>query len=62
MKLTQRYHDPEQIHEDVVPPEVKRLGPRVRDAVPMVVERVSRVVEDVAVELAEGDDGLEGVA
>jgi hypothetical protein len=54
--------DPEAVHEDEVEPVVEGLRPRVADVEYVLVEEARGVVEDVAVELAEGDDELEGVA
>jgi hypothetical protein len=54
--------DPEGVHEDKVAPVVAGLGTRVRDVEDVVVEHGGGIVEDVAVELAERDDELEGVA
>jgi len=55
-------HNPESIHEHEVAPVVGGLGARVGEIVDVVVEHGGGVVQDVAVELAEGDDELEGVA
>ena len=57
-----RNDDPEGIHQDEVSPEVGGLGARVRHVQNVVVEEARRVVEDIAIELAERDDELERVA
>lgn len=60
--LTAGYDDPDKVHGEVVTPEVVGFGPAVCQALVIVVEHAGRVVEDVAVDLARGYDGLEGVA
>lgn len=54
--------DPEEVAEEVVGPEVKGLGAAVLDALDDDGVGGGGVVEDVAVELAEADDELQGVA
>lgn len=54
--------DPEGVHEDKVAPVVCGLGARVRYVEDVVVEHGGCIVEHIAVELAERDDELEGVA
>lgn len=55
-------HDPEGVHQNEVAVEIVRFRPRVRQVQDVVVEQASRVVEDIAVDLAERHDGLEWVA
>lgn len=50
-ELTAGYYDPDEVHEEVVPPKVICLGPAVRYSFIIVIEHASRVVEDVAVDL-----------
>jgi hypothetical protein len=54
--------NPEGVHEDEVSPVVRGFGARVCDVEDVVIEHGGRVVEDVAVELAERDDELQRVA
>lgn len=58
---TERDDDPEEVHEEVVAPKVVGLGPAVGNVKDVMVEHAGGVVEDVAVELAQGDDDLQGV-
>lgn len=58
---TERDDDPEEVHEEVVAPKVVGLGPAVGDVKDVMVEHAGGVVEDVAVELAQRDDDLQGV-
>lgn len=53
--LTSRNDNPEKVHEEVVAPEVVGLWSRVGDAQVVVVEHAGGVVQDVAVDLANGD-------
>jgi hypothetical protein len=55
-------NNPESVHQDKVAPVVGGLGAGVGNIEDVVVEQRSCVVQDVAVELAERDDELEGVA
>jgi hypothetical protein len=57
-----RNDDPKGIHEHEVAPVIGGLRARVCNVEDIVVEHGGRVVEDVAVELAERDDELERVA
>jgi hypothetical protein len=57
-----RDDDPEGVHQDEVAPVVRGLGTRVCDVEDVVVEHGGRVVENVAIELAERDDELQRVA
>lgn len=58
---TERDDDPEEVHEEVVAPKVVGLGPAVGNVKDVMVEHAGGVVEDVAVELAQRDDDLQGV-
>lgn len=53
--------EPEEVHHEVVHPEVEELWAGVDDALVVVVEHAGRVVEDNTVELAGGDNYLEWV-
>lgn len=57
-----RDDDPEGVHQDKVAPVVELLRARVRQVEDVVVEQRGSVVQDVAVELAKGDDELGRVA
>jgi hypothetical protein len=61
-ELTAREHHPDEVHEEIVAPEVQELGARVRDLRVVVVEHAGCVVEDQAVDLADADDDLERVS
>ena len=50
---------PDRVHENEVEVEVKRLGPRVAQAVHDVLEVGSAVVQNVAIDLAQADKALE---
>lgn len=54
--------EPEEVHHEVVHPEVKELWAGVDDALVVVVEHGGGVVEDDTVELAGGDNDLDWVA
>lgn len=50
-KLTARYDDPDEIHEEVVTPEIVCFGSRIRDPFVVVIEHTGRVIEDITVYL-----------
>lgn len=58
----QRNNNPEEVAEEVVSPEVESLRSAVDNVVDNLLERADGVVQDVAVQLAQADDELEGVA
>lgn len=60
--LTAREHHPDEIHEEVVPPEVEELRPRICNLLIVVIEHAGGVVENEAVDLTHADDDLEGMA
>ena len=57
-----RNDDPEEVHENEVAPVVGCLRASVRDVEDVMVEQRGRVVQNIAVELTERDDQLQGVA
>ena len=59
---TRRNHDPDEVHQEVVAPEIQELGAAVHDTLVVVVEHAGRIVQNAAVNLACRDDDLEGVA
>lgn len=60
-QLTSWNNHPDEVHKEVIEPEVVRLGSAIDQAEEVFVERISRIVENVAVNLAEGDDQLQGL-
>ena len=57
-KLTCWYHNPNKVHEEVVAPKVIRFRPAIIKALVVEVEHAGSIIEDVAVELTEGDHCL----
>lgn len=49
--LTSRHDDPDEIHPDVIHPEVKRLWTAVRYAFDVVVVQASGIIQDIAVQM-----------
>ena len=60
--LTARENHPDEVHEEVVAPEVEELRARVRHLLVVVIEHAGGVVEDEAVDLPDAHDDLEGMA
>ena len=60
--LTSGNHNPNKVQEKVVAPKVKCLGPPVHTSGIIMSKHAGSVVQDVAVDLAQRDHGLEGVA
>lgn len=58
-KLTARYYDPDEIHEEVVTPEIPCFGSAIRDPFVVVIEHTGRVVEDITVDLPQTHHCLE---
>lgn len=58
----QRNNNPEEVAEEVVSPEVESFRSAVDNVVDDLLERADGIVQDVAVQLAQADDELEGVA
>ena len=61
-ELTAREHHPDEVHKEVIPPEIQELRARVCDLLIVVVEHAGGIVEDESVDLADADDDLERVA
>lgn len=61
-RLTTGDDNPYCVHENVVEPEVVRLGPAIRKALVVVVKHARREVQHIAVDLSKGDEGLEWVS
>ena len=61
-ELTTRYDDPEKIHEKVIHPKIVRLWTAVIDTFEIKIEHTGGIVQNVAVELSQGDYGLKWVS
>jgi hypothetical protein len=61
-RLTARENHPDEVHEEVISPEVQKLRSRVCDLRIVVIEHAGCVVEDQTVDLANTDDDLERMA
>ena len=61
-QLTTRKNHPNEIHKEVIAPEIQKFWTRIGDLGIVVIEHASSIVEDQAVDLADADDDLEGVA
>lgn len=58
-RLTSGDQNPPGVHKNIISPEVIRLRPRIGNAEVHRVERVRQIIEQVAVKLACGDEGLD---
>ena len=61
-ELTRRDNDPDEVHEEIVEPEVESLWSAVCDISVVMVEGVGCIVEDQSIHLANADDDLERVS
>ena len=61
-RLTAWEDHPEEVHEEVVTPEVQKFRATVDDILVVEIECVSGIVQDEAVDLAHADNDLERVA
>jgi hypothetical protein len=61
-RLTAGENHPNEVHEEVISPEIQKLRSRICDLRIVVIEHAGCVVEDQAIDLAYTDDDLEGVA
>lgn len=57
-ELTAWNDDPDEIHEDIIPPEVVRFWSAVREPFVVMIKRVRGIIKYVPVDLADGDQGL----
>lgn len=60
--LTARYDNPDEVHEEVITPEVVCFGPAVGDSFVVVVEHARCIVEDITVYLTQGNQRLKRVS
>lgn len=58
-KLTAREHHPDEVHEEIVHPEVQKFRSRVCDACVEMIEHAGGIVEDQSVDLTNTNDDLE---
>ena len=61
-QLTTRNHDPEEVHHEVVAPEIISLRPTVGQVLVIVIKHRRSVVQHVAVDLAQRNNDLEWMA
>lgn len=57
--LTTGYNDPDKVHEEVVTPEIIRLGPAICDAFVVMIKHAGCIVKDISVNLTKAHYGLE---
>lgn len=60
-KLTRGNNNPNEVHEEVIAPEIVWFGSAVRQPGVVMVKHAGRIVEHITVELAGRDDRLEGM-
>lgn len=60
--LTKGDHDPDEVHEEIVDPEVVPLRSTVRHSMDVVVEQTGCVVQGIAVQMGHADHDLEWMA
>jgi hypothetical protein len=61
-ELTSREHHPDEIHEEVIPPEIQKLRTRISNLLVVMIKHAGCIVQNQPVDLADADDDLEGVA
>lgn len=57
--LTQRNHNPDEIHQEIIDPKVIRLRSAVRSSVDVMVEKAGRIIQGVTVKVTHANDQLE---
>lgn len=60
--LTRWNYNPDEVHREVVYPEIIRLWPAVRNTMGVVVNQAGRIVQHVAVQMAHAGDDLQRMA
>lgn len=60
-RLTSWHDNPDEIHEEVIEPEVVSLWPAVDQSEKVFIESIGGIVENIPVDLTEGDDQLQGL-
>ena len=50
--LTAGYHNPDEVHEEIVPPEVIRFWPTVCQTLNVMIKHARSIVENVSIDLA----------
>ena len=53
--LTAGYHNPDEVHEEIVPPEVISFWPTVCQALNVMIKHARSIVKNVSIDLAQGD-------
>lgn len=61
-KPTKRNHNPDEIHQEIVDPEVIPFWPAVRDLMDIMVKQTRRVVQCISVQMAHADNYLQWMA
>ena len=62
MSLTTRYNNPDEVHEEIVEPEVVRLWPAVRETLVVMIKHAGSIVQNVAIYLPKRDHRLQRMA
>ena len=53
--LTSWYHNPDEIHEEIISPEVIRFWPTVCKALGIMIKHARGIVKNISIDLAQGD-------
>lgn len=53
--LTAWYYNPDEVHKEIIPPEVIRFWPTVCQALGIMVKHAGSIVKDITIDLAQGD-------
>ena len=56
--LTAWYHNPDEVHEEIVAPEVIRFRPTVCQALDVMIKHARSIVKDISIDLAHRDQCL----
>ena len=57
--LTSWYHNPDEVHEEIISPEVIRFRPTVCKALGIMIKHARGIVKYISIDLAQGDECLE---
>lgn len=61
-QLTEWNHDPNEVHEKVIDPEIEGFRTTIGNPMHVMIEEARGIVETVAIEVAHADNDLKGMA
>jgi hypothetical protein len=62
VRLTARENHPNEIHEEIITPEIKELRPAIRNILVIVIKHARRIVKNQAIDLSHAHNNLQRVS